>query len=1077
LSISRHGKRKNLRTFRAVHSVCLSEALERRLLFSTITVSTLADTGAGSLRTAITSANMTSGDIINFSNGLTGTINLASALPNISSNTTIDGPGANVLTVNGHSHGSVFSINQGVTAEIENLTITGGSGTAIGGSNYGGGIFDRGNLTVSDSTISGNTASGADGGGGGIYTNEFAGSLAVVDSTISGNTAGYFGGGINQNYGTLTVTDSTITGNSAKYGGGFFGRGAETFTDSTISGNSASSSIGGVEVDRGTLGSYSCTVDGTIIAANTGGDFANTNPSSTVSGSNDLIGDGSDGGVFTSSLRGTAGDPLNPLLGSLANNGGATDTLAILSGSPAISRNAVFAAAGGVDQRGVARFAGSVDIGAYQSSFLAVNTLGDPSTPTAGILSLREAITDANSLGNGRTIEFVSGLSGTINLASALPAISDNTTIDGPGANVLTVNGNSHGSVFSINQGVTAEIENLEITGGSGTSANGSTYGGGIHNLGILTVTDSNITGNTASGGGSGIYSSEFAGSLTVIDSTISGNTGGIFGGGITLNYGTLSVTDSTITGNIAEDGGAFFGRGIESFIDSTISGNLATSTGGVYVEMGTDGPFSTTVDGTIIADNFGGDFANSGSGTATGSNDLIGDGSDGGAFTSSLRGTAASPVNPLLGPLAFNGGPTETMALLTGSPALGTGGSFDGITSDQRGYPRPSGPGIDIGAFQVEALLVNTLGDPSTPTNGILSLREAITDADSLGGAQEIMFAAGLNGTIALASLLPSITTDLDIDGLGVGVLTVNGENLGNVFAINPGVTAEINDLTITGGGITDNGSLITEGNVVTGGITGSGGLTVGEGLAARLTLSVGAGNSTVGSVIVNTNATLDITNNLLAIDFGSGTDPAGNIVGDLTTGYSGGAWNGTGIVSSTAAANPQDSVGYADGNVDSTTAAQPGQFLVEYTLKGDANLDRQVNFADLLKVAQNFNKTGEDWAGGNFIYAANGQVNFADLLAVSQNFNKPLLPAASTDEQIGGSIIPLVSSVPAPAPPAAGTSTIAVTNTSTAPTAAAEPPKVAPVSEALWQPTVQSNSADDVLQSDVNSNSILGD
>jgi hypothetical protein len=156
----------------------------------------------------------------------------------------------------------------------------------------------------------------------------------------------------------------------------------------------------------------------------------------------------------------------------------------------------------------------------------------------------------------------------------------------------------------------------------------------------------------------------------------------------------------------------------------------------------------------------------------------------------------------------------------------------------------------------------------------------------------------------------------------------------------------------------------------------------------------SVG-GLSIPGTGVVNMNASM-------TINFGSPVnDPISTIVGYLTSGYSNGSWTGIGIDSTNAAASvghaPLFSVGYADGNTDVGTPAEPNQILIMYTLAGDANLDGTVNFTDLLIVAQNYNKTGEDWAGGNFTYDPTGLVGFADLLIVAQNFNQSLPLALS--------------------------------------------------------------------------------
>jgi len=81
--------------------------------------------------------------------------------------------------------------------------------------------------------------------------------------------------------------------------------------------------------------------------------------------------------------------------------------------------------------------------------------------------------------------------------------------------------------------------------------------------------------------------------------------------------------------------------------------------------------------------------------------------------------------------------------------------------------------------------------------------------------------------------------------------------------------------------------------------------------------------------------------------------------------------------------------------------------QILVKYTLAGDANLDGVVNFIDLLAVIQNFNKTGTDWARGNFAYGTS--TNFTDLLLVIQNFNKTLTPAFTSGDGLPDTVVPL--------------------------------------------------------------------
>jgi len=241
------------------------EPLEGRALLSltTWTVNSLGDSGTGTgtsgdLRYVITQADQTSGDnTINF--GVTGTITLNSALPALSNTTgvtDIEGPGATSLTVarssaSGTPDFGVFTVNSSVTASLTGLTISNGRATS------GGGIYNAGTLTVSDSTLDYDSASNPSysGGGGGIYN---AGMLTLSDSTLDYNSASISngGGGGIDNAGTLTVSDSTLDYNSASDnnfqaggdgGGGIYNAGTLTLSDSTLDYNSvdAPQDIGG----------------------------------------------------------------------------------------------------------------------------------------------------------------------------------------------------------------------------------------------------------------------------------------------------------------------------------------------------------------------------------------------------------------------------------------------------------------------------------------------------------------------------------------------------------------------------------------------------------------------------------------------------------------------------------------------------------------------------------------------------------------------------------------------------------------------------------------------------------------
>jgi parallel beta-helix repeat protein len=288
----------------------------------------------------------------------------------------------------------------------------------------------------------------------------------------------------------------------------------------------------------------------------------------------------------------------------------------------------------------------------------------------------------------------------------------ENSTVSG---NTVTSDG---GGLFLDGLSV-ATIRNSTIvlnkTTGSGQG------GGGIHveSDGFLTIDRSTIAGNETvlSGGGIDVFS----GTLIVRNSTISGNSAGT-GGGILFGGGSLTVENSTISGNSSKfDGGGIWMRGTTAAIrNSTIAFNTAdsdnngngTQRGGIFVFEIVPPPSALTLQSTLVAENFrgtGGTLEDVvGTVVGTSANNLIGVDTGLTGITNgilgNLIGTAAAPINPLLAPLANNGGPTQTHALLAGSPAINAGFNFSGSAADQRGgaFSRSVGP-TDIGAFEVQ--------------------------------------------------------------------------------------------------------------------------------------------------------------------------------------------------------------------------------------------------------------------------------------------------------------------------------------------------------------------------------------
>lgn len=311
-------------------------------VLATLTVNSLADTndntwgnGIDTLREAISYA--TAGDVITFggnvfTDNLSDTILLTGGELVIGKNLTITGSGADPITISGGGSTRVFNIVSGANTTLDRLTISGG--------------FN-------------------DFQGGGILNN---GELVVRNSTIIGNAGSFRGGGILNNGGTLTLVNSTVAANSASYGGGIhqITGGSIDIQNSTIASNTAFAWGGGIRLDAGSL-----TITNSIVATNPNGDLTRESDAAVQSLGYNLI--GSTAARFSFEQVTFAPTDLlniNPNLDSLKNNGGNTQTFALLLGSPAINAgDPNYAGSLTTDQRGTgfARISGvRIDIGAFE---------------------------------------------------------------------------------------------------------------------------------------------------------------------------------------------------------------------------------------------------------------------------------------------------------------------------------------------------------------------------------------------------------------------------------------------------------------------------------------------------------------------------------------------------------------------------------------------------------------------------------------------------------------------------------------------------------------------------------------
>jgi predicted outer membrane repeat protein len=397
------------------------------------------------------------------------------------------------------------------------------------------------------------------------------------------------------------------------------------------------------------------------------------------------------------------------------------------------------------------------------------NTLDGAGTGPAG--SLRNVLANAIA---GDTIVFAPGVSGTITLTNGTLGLTKSVTITGPGAGTLAIDGGGSTAILSITAGPVS-VSGLTFTHGAAQeggaiqaisgapltvshsvfSGNSATQGGGaIVAVSSLTVSDSRFTGNSA-GGAFGEGGAIFAHiPLTVVNSTFSANTAGSSGGAISDGTHTFSgngpqITNSTFTGNVAGGpgrqgfGGAMAITGAILTNDS-IDGNSAGPTGvggGIY-----SGTSTVTVDGTIMAGNSAGTGANCDTPAIASSFSLEG------PAGSSSCGFDLVSADPLLGPLASNGGMTQTQALGAGSPAIDAIPSASCLTiTDQRGDPRPDATesNCDVGAYETQAPSASITAPVSGTTYTAGQVVEAaFACAPGLGAVLQSCVGTAANGT-----------------------------------------------------------------------------------------------------------------------------------------------------------------------------------------------------------------------------------------------------------------------------------------------------------------------------------------
>jgi len=450
------------------------------------------------------------------------------------------------------------------------------------------------------------------------------------------------------------------------------------------------------------------------------------------------------------------------------------------------------------------------------------------------VCTLRAAIQEANALPGNDTITLPPGLyvltrSSGDNAANRgdLDITSDLTLI-GAGADTTVVDGNLLDRVFHVFS-ATVQISGVTIQHGN----SGSLSGGGLRNAGgTLTLADSAVVNNSAGVSGGGIYNT---GVLTLTHSSVLSNTAEVAGGGIRTAGGTVGLVNVTVSGNTAKtDGGgirtssAGSNTGTLLLRNVTVTNNTADHDGNGTGEGGGlyRGGGVVMLQNTLVADNFDNSAGTkhpdcSGTLISQGYN-LVGNnsGCNLSPITGDLIGIPSNPIDPLLGPLQNNGGPTLTHALHPGSPAIdsgspatpGTGGGACEAT-DQRNVSRPQGPVCDIGAYETSALTVQFSADNfsvgeavsaatitatlSVASNGTITVNYVTSNGTALAGTDYVAATGTLTftaGSTTAAFTVPILDDALDEPDETV-ILTLSNPVNAALGAPNPATLTILDD------------------------------------------------------------------------------------------------------------------------------------------------------------------------------------------------------------------------------------------------------------------------------------------
>ena len=361
-------------------------------------------------------------------------------------------------------------------------------------------------------------------------------------------------------------------------------------------------------------------------------------------------------------------------------------------------------------------------------------------------------------------------------------------------------------------EGGTITLTNSTVSNNTAGSSGGGLYiaggGFGAASLGIATLSNSTVSNNTAGNNGGGL-DIEAGGTATLSNSTLSGNsaTSSLSEGGGVFNVGTATLTNCTVAGDVAARGGGFYSAwpsstefgGSTTLTNCTVSANSASIVGGGMYVAPLNGLTFVTLTNTIVAEQVagGGIFLFQPT-NVIGSYDVF-------SAAVSTSTTHSIVADPMLAPLGDYGGPTQTMALLPGSPAIDAGLNGTGIpTTDQRGTARDAEP--DIGAFEVSAATSLAVAGFPSPTTAGVAQSFTVTALDAYGNV-----ATDYTGTASFTSsdgqaVLPAKYTftsaiggDIGVHTFAAALETAGTQSITAADTVNAGIAGTQSGITVS--------------------------------------------------------------------------------------------------------------------------------------------------------------------------------------------------------------------------------------------------------------------------------------